>query len=53
MGEVGRPPLAVTFHAVVNRLTFAASIGEPVARRDDYGRTPLGQGLSGPPLRSL
>ena len=37
MGEVGRPPLAVTFQAVVSRLRLAAVMGEPVASREFEG----------------
>jgi hypothetical protein len=37
MGEVGRPPPAVTFQAVVSALRFFAVIGEPVARREFEG----------------
>ena len=40
MGEVGSPPLAVTFQAVVRRLRFCAVMGDPVAGASSTGRGP-------------
>ena len=37
MGDVGRPPLAVTFHAVIKRLRFCPVMGDPDARREFDG----------------